>query len=422
MPVARSRRLIGLLTLVALVAIFIGVTGLELPLPRTNAPSADRGPTGPLPGVRAIAASTLLRVGSGAPAGGDLAFLAIEPSGNLFVSDAKRRTVMRFDASGHLLSEWGTQFGVTTIGEPAGVAVQGDNFYVLDRGTPRIFRLDGTGRLQAILSLETFGTYGLNGLAVDSAGTLYAADTGRNRILVVSPTGQLIRQVGHGGVDLGGFTQPWMVALAPDGGFFVADWENSRLTRWSATFEATDAWSTGFRPSGVATDRSGRLFVPDTGRRRVEVYSAQGAVLGEMGGPGSPPIDVAPKQVAVDGAAPLSVYVLGGDGIVRLDMENTAPPPQGGPDIDLLSLAVIALLIAVLVFAVASRRGRGARSPSVGATFDRKVGLQAEDGRQREDQQARADEDLLVTNQADGKDQSAGERHEAKHDAEAHYV
>jgi DNA-binding beta-propeller fold protein YncE len=365
--------LVGLFTALALVAIVVGVSGVELSLPRIGASVAERAP---LPGVRAVAASALLRVGAGAPPGGELAFLAVEPSGNLVVSDSKRHTVMRFDPSGHLLSEWGPRFGDTTLTEPAGVAVQGDNFYVLDRGTPRIFRLDAAGRLQATLTLETLGTYGLNGLAADLAGNLYAADTGRNRILVLSPIGQLIREVGHGGADLGGLTQPWMVAFAPGGGFFVADWENSRVEGWNTNFEATDAWSTGFHPSGVAIDQTGRLFVPDTDRRRIEVYSAQGAVLGEMGVPGSPPIEVAPKQVAISRADRLSLYVLGGDGIVRLDLENTAPPPQGGAaEVDFVSLAILGLLIAVMVFAVLSRRSRRASPASLGATLDRPVGL-----------------------------------------------
>ena len=109
----------------------------------------------------------------------------------------------------------------------------------------------------------------MNGLAADLAGNLYAADTGRNRILVLSPIGQVLREVGHGGADLGGLTQPWMVAFAPDASMFVADWENSRIEAWNTRFEATDAWSTGFHPAGVAVDQVGRIFVPDTERRRI---------------------------------------------------------------------------------------------------------------------------------------------------------
>jgi sugar lactone lactonase YvrE len=384
------------LTLLALLAILAGVSGFELPFG-----GPGQGAERPVPGVRAVGSDVLLRVGSGAPPGGELAFLAVEPGGGLFVSDARRQTVMRFDATGHLLSEWGPRLGNLSLSEPAGVAVSGDSFYVLDRGTPRILRLDGAGRLHATINLTPFNTYGLNGLAVDARGNVYAADTGRNRLLVFSPGGQLIKQVGRGGNDLGAFTQPMMVAFAPDASFFVADWENSRIERWSADFEAIDAWSTGVRPFGVAVDQLGRVFVPDTEGRRIEAYSARGAALGDVGAAGSgAAVAFAPKQVAVARSAEPSVYVLGGDGIQRIDLENTAPPPQATADVDPLSLLVIAAMLAVVVVAVGSRRRRRAAA-SLGPTLDRPVGLDAEDGAQRQHQQAHPDEELLIAHQAE---------------------
>jgi len=352
--VVRSRRIVGLLTLVAVLAIGVGVTGFELPLPLAGSGVSHT----PVAGVRAIGASVLLRTGAGAPPDSELAYIALEPGGNLVVSDSGRHTVLRFDPTGHLLSEWGPGLGDTVLGEPAGVAVQGDNFYILDRGRPRIFRLDASGRVQAITSLESFGTYGLNGLAVDASGTLYAADTGRNRILALAPNGSMLRQIGHSGTDLGGLTQPMMLAFAADGSFVVADWENSRLERWDAHFEATNTWSFGSHPFGVAVDRVGRVYVPDTDQRRVLVYSAQGVLLGEMGAAGSPRLDLVPKQVAVTGSDPPSLYVLGADSLARLDLENTVPPPQSGSDVDVVSLVIIATLAAALGLAILSRRAR----------------------------------------------------------------
>lgn len=396
MRVPRTRRLVGLLTLVALVAILVGVSGFELPIGRARQ-SSDQ----PLPGVRAVASEVLLRVGAGAPPGGELAFLAVEPGGGLLVSDARRQTVMRFDATGHLLSEWGPRLGNLVLAEPAGVAAWGDGFYVLDRGTPRIVRLDGSGRVQAVVNLAAYGTYGLNGLSVDASGRVYAADTGRNRLLVFSATGQLIKQVGRGGSDLGAFTQPMMVAFGPDSSFFVADWENNRIERWNADFEALDAWSTGFRPFGVAVDQLGRVFVPDTDGRRVEAYTASGAVLGEIAAAGAAPaLGLAPKQVAVARSAEPSLYVLGGDGIQRVDLENTPPPPQGGAEVDVVSLLVILSMLAVVVAAVASRRQRR-HAALLGPTLHRPVGLHAKNGAQTEHQKARRDQHLLIAHQAE---------------------
>jgi sugar lactone lactonase YvrE len=400
--VARTRRLIGLLSLLALVAIGVGIFGFELPSGRSaGSSSTDR----PLAGVRMVGSTVLVRVGSGAPAGGDLAFLAIEPTGNFIVSDRARHSVLRFDASGHLLGEWGPRLSADlTLAEPAGVAVLGDTFYVLDRGTPRLIRLDATGRVRVTLSLESFGTYGLNGLSVDPAGNMWAADTGRNRILVVAPTGSLVRQIGRGGSGLGEFTQPMALAFLPDGGFVVADWENSRLERWAEDFNATDAWSTGFRAWGVAVDAEGRIYAPDLERRRVVVYSPRGDVLGEVNG-----LEVGPRQVAVSAAQPTALFVLGSEGIVRMELENTTAPLQtSGGEVDVISPIVLVLLVALPIAALLMRRGRG----SLAAATHREVGLQPVNGAQRQQEQTAAHQDLVVPDQAQRKDEPREKHHQ----------
>jgi DNA-binding beta-propeller fold protein YncE len=385
--------------LLALVAIVVDVSGFEIRLPRPGgAPSAS---TAGLPGVRAASSTLLVRVGNGAPAGGDLAFLATEPNGNLVVSDRARKTILRFDAAGHLLSEWGPRFGDTQLSEPAGVAVQAGAYYVLDRGMPRVFRLDSGGRVLDTFSLESQGVYGLNGLAIDSSDNLYVADTGRNRILVLAPTGAVIKQFGSGGQELGQFTQPMMLGFLPDGSSVVADWENSRLEHFDASLKALDAWSVGFHAWGVAVDQYGRIYAPDSEKRRVVAYTPQGDVLGELGGPGGGvSIDVSPRQVAIGPGLPVALYVLGSEGIARLDLENTAPPPQGGGDLDLVSPILFGLLLAIPLVALLMRRGR---DRSVRSTPHGEVRLDAENGTQRQHKQTGADQPLLVAHQTERK-------------------
>ena len=397
---ARSRQLIGKLTLITLVVIALGVTGFDLTVPRPGGGGGSQAAA--LQGVKAVAASSLVKVGSSAPAGGELAFMAVEPNGNLVVSDAKRASVMRFDPTGHLLSEWGPVLGSTQLVEPAGVAVSGDSFYVVDRGTPRIIRLDSNGQPQAVLDLTGLSTYGLNGLAVDNAGNLYVADTGRNRILVFSAGGQLLKQIGHAGSDLGGFTQPMMLAFGPDGSFVVADWENGRLERFTSDYQPSEAWTTGFRAFGVAVDRTGRVFAPDFDHRLVDVFTPQGGALGELGAPGAPILDVAPKQVAVAPTGQPAAYVLGSDAIQRVDLADTAPPPQQGIGVDLLSVLAILLMAAVVVVAVLSRRRRRRGLALVGSPLKRPVRLYAKNGTKREHQEAEPDEELLIAHQSKG--------------------
>ena len=187
------RRAMGSLVLLALAAIVLAVAGVEPP----RMPGAPA--EAPLPGVRARTAGVLIRASTLAPA-----FLAVEPTGALVVTDRRRRSVLRFDHGGRPLGEWGPELGSgLTLAEPAGVAVDRDRYYELDRGTPRIVRLDADGRPEGAISLEPYGTYGPNGLAVDATGAVYAADTRRNRVLVFTPSGQLVRELGRGGAVSG---------------------------------------------------------------------------------------------------------------------------------------------------------------------------------------------------------------------------
>ena len=172
-------------------------------------------------------------------------------------------------------------------------------------------------------------------------------------------------------------------------------------------------------PWGVAVDQAGRVFVPDADHHRVAAYTPTGASLGELGGQGGDPIQIVPRQVAFARADRPSIYVLGGDGIVRVDFENTAPPPQGGgSDIDFISVLVIALLVAFIAFAILSRRGR--RAASVGAALDGKVGLYAKNGAHGQDQQANGDQHRGVLHQAERKHQPAQKDDQAEDNAQTH--
>jgi DNA-binding beta-propeller fold protein YncE len=170
----------------------------------------------------------------------------------------------------------------------------------------------------------------------------------------------------------------------------------------------------------VAADADGRVYAPDAERRRVMVYSPRGDVLGELGGPGSVSFDVAPRQVAIGPAQPRSLYVLGNEGVLRVDLDNTAPPPQGSGEVDVVSPIVIALLLALPIAALVLRRGRTRRA-LVSAPADGEVGLQPKNGAQRQHQQAGPDQDLVVPDQAQGEDQPRDKDNQAVRDRQSRH-
>src|SRR5262249_47246110 len=182
------------------------------------------------------------RFASVAPLGQTTGF-AVSPDGTLAVVDRGRQRVVRLDATGAPLAEWGPRFEADADAQDVGgIAATASEWYLLDRGRARIMRLDASGRATRTIDLQPLATYGPNGIAADAHGDVYLADTGGNRILVFNSAGGLIRTIGTSGDGLGQLKQPMALGFGPDGAMFVSDFENTRIERWDAELQPTNAW------------------------------------------------------------------------------------------------------------------------------------------------------------------------------------
>ena len=227
------------MVLVILLFLLLSVSGIQLGLPDLG---AILKPEPPLPGVRARDVATIARFDRVSGLGVS-PYLAIGADGTLGVTDRLRNVVMRFSPDGQLLSTWGPQLSPdVTIGEIGGIAAYGGNWYVLDRGSMRVVKLDANGQPTGTISLDGQSPYGPNGIAFDGNGNLYVTDTGWNRFLVYGPNGRYLRSFGSPGDRGGEFKQPMDITFGPDGSAFVADWENSRIQRLDTSFAPVDAW------------------------------------------------------------------------------------------------------------------------------------------------------------------------------------
>ncbi len=114
----------------------------------------------------------------------------------------------------------------------------------------------------------------------DDRGRLFVSDTSRQAVFVFDEkAGEL--QVWERAGALFNFVAPAGLALAPQGGLFVADAELGFVVRLDARGEPLGAVGRGQlkRPTGVARDPlSGRLFVADTAAHDIKVFDASGAL------------------------------------------------------------------------------------------------------------------------------------------------
>ena len=175
-----------------------------------------------------------------------------------------------------------------TLGMLSGVAVDSaGNVYAYDSDNNLVVRIAPAGVLTIVAGNGTsgfsgdggpatnaaLGTARVSGLAVDAAGNLFIADTANNRIRKVAPNGIISTVAGNGAPDFSG-----------DGG--------------PATRAALD------HPNGVALDASGNLFIADGGNCRIRKVTPDGTIstlAGLTAGASSVGQDY-PTGIAVDSA------------------------------------------------------------------------------------------------------------------------
>jgi outer membrane protein assembly factor BamB len=138
-------------------------------------------------------------------------------------------------------------------------------------------------------------------LVIAPDGNLWVPDNGNSQFQIFAPDGTHLESWGEAGSEDGqfDFTRPdgeglSSLAFAPDGGFYVADSNNSRVQQFDAERKFVRAW--GGRGSGdgqfvepidVDVDAEGSVYVIDNRRDDVQVFDSEGNFLFAFAGHGS---------------------------------------------------------------------------------------------------------------------------------------
>ncbi|MBK8466944.1 MAG: 6-bladed beta-propeller [Chloracidobacterium sp.] len=166
---------------------------------------------------------------------------------------------------------------------PRGVAVDSSgNFYVADTGNHRVQKFDSDGAF-----LLSFGVFGKgvgelnspNGIAVDDDGNIYVVDASNNKLLRFGSDGEFQKEWSKPEVE---FYGPRDMATAPDGKLYIVDQGRSRIVKFDpATEEFTSFGSPGKgegqfgEPMGIAIG-TGLVFVTESGNKRIQVFDLDG--------------------------------------------------------------------------------------------------------------------------------------------------
>lgn len=170
--------------------------------------------------------------------------------------------------------------------------------------------------------IATGGLSAPRGIAVGPDESLYVADTGNSRILRYDQQGELISTLGSRTPDgqtspaPGTFTEPWGIAVDTGGNVYVADTWNHRIQKFDANGKFLQAWGSAgqasegpgrlWGPRGIAISPDGKVYVTDTGNKRVVVFDAEGQFLTEFGSTGEGALD---EPVGIAVGADGEVYI-----------------------------------------------------------------------------------------------------------------
>lgn len=187
--------------------------------------------------------------------------VAIDVAGNLYVADSSNVRIRKIDTNGVITTIagnglWGFSGdgGAATNAKlqyPQGLAIDpSGNLYIADSGNVRIRKVDANGIITTVAGNGIAGFEGDGGLAknaqlyyprgiaLDSLGHLYIADTSNNRIRKVDTGGTITTVAGNGTVDFSGdggsatsagLNYPQGIAVDPSGNLYIADTHNSRV-------------------------------------------------------------------------------------------------------------------------------------------------------------------------------------------------
>jgi len=208
--------------------------------------------------------------------------LVFDSTGNLFISDSGNSRIRKIDSAGVITLVAGTSAGFSGDGKsaltaqlsaPSGIAIDSDgNLYIADTGNNRIRRVDKKGIISTVIGSAS-GSSGdggpaalakLNapqGVAVDSKGNVFVADTGNHLIRMVT----VVKDSTGKPLDFAS------TASTVAGGTYI---NTAGAVAFSTTVvDGAPGPLSGLNsPRGLSFDSNGKLYISSQGDNRVRVF------------------------------------------------------------------------------------------------------------------------------------------------------
>jgi sugar lactone lactonase YvrE len=264
---------------------------------------------------------------TGVPGSGDGYFnfpshIAFDSSGRLYVADSNNYRVQRCTLGG---STWtcANFFGEAGVGGTDlthlgiwfnGLTIRNDDLFIADDNNHRVLKCNLTGTcslfagVTGVIGIDNAHMSSPSDVSVDSTGNVYVSEYDNGRVQEFTSSGVWVKTFGVTQVpyvpDASRYNAPRGISVATDGSIYFTEGWGYRLVKLNAAGD--EQWTAGQAgdwgsdnahfgvvwwdglPGSMAVDKTGRVYVPDTGNDRIQIFNAStGAFITTWGSSGS---------------------------------------------------------------------------------------------------------------------------------------
>lgn len=224
---------------------------------------------------------------------GEVAAVALNSKGHIFVFQRSKPSLVEFDATGKFIRSLGE--GLFTI--PHGLRIDADdNLWITDTGSNIVLKLDPSGHVLLVLgrrgsAAEADWLFNKPAdIAFGKDGEFFIVDGyGNSRIMKFDRSGKFLKSWGTFGRSPGEFQLPHSIVIDNQGRIYVADREGGRIQIFDYDGNFLKQWTNIGYPYGLFLTPDQHIWMADGGYDRVLEFGPDGTILGSIGEPGHAP-------------------------------------------------------------------------------------------------------------------------------------